>query len=196
MVTLGSVRERNDCLSASFNLDKHISIDKYVPKRFEAKYNEFKEIAWKIRSSQKLNTWVGFDGHKLVIKQKKKDEGSTKFGWEEFDFWIPSINDPLPAPKGVNVRQNTVPSPPLSKETLRKMIFATKVKSELTGQQLIDKLNAEFIQPEDKDIIDHIEFVKKGMIIFHLTSDAHAEPFVAKYKDIDFCSAKVSISKS
>jgi hypothetical protein len=64
--------------------------------------------------------------------------------------------------------------PPLSKETLRKMIFATKVKSDLTGQQLIDKLNAEFLQPEDKDTIDHhIKFVKKGMIIFHLTSDAH-----------------------
>ena len=48
LVTIGSVRERN-----------------------ETKYNEFKEIAWKIRSSQKLNYWVGFDGHKLVIKQKK-----------------------------------------------------------------------------------------------------------------------------
>ena len=57
LVILGSVSDRNDCLSASYNLNKDISIDKYVPKRFENKYNEFKE------------------DHRLVIKQKKKNDG-------------------------------------------------------------------------------------------------------------------------
>ena len=75
LVILGSVSDRNDCLSASYNLNKDISIDKYVPKRFENKYNEFKEVAWKIRTSQNLNTWVGFEDHRLVIKQKKKNDG-------------------------------------------------------------------------------------------------------------------------
>ena len=175
LVSLGSVRERNECLSNSFNLHPDISIDKYVPKRYEAKYVDFKEVAWKIRTSQRLNTWVGFDGHRLVIKQKRKDDGPTKFGWEEFDFWIPTTKDPAPRPRGANTRQIPTPSPALAKDSMKKMVFATKVKSDLVGQPLIDKLLNEYVQAEDGDMVTQIEVVKKHMVIFHLATEAQLE---------------------
>ena len=85
LIMFGSIVERNECLRQSYHLGKGISLDKFVPKRYEEQYRIFKQQAWKLRSTMNVNTWIGFEDQKLVLKQKEKEVNGRRFAWSFYD---------------------------------------------------------------------------------------------------------------
>ena len=79
LVKFGHPTERNSILPLSKNLRRGLTLDKFVPKMYLQKHKEFKKHAWKLKSMFNIQSQVVFDAHNLVVRYKKKDDGTNKY---------------------------------------------------------------------------------------------------------------------
>ena len=95
LVKFGHPTERNSILPFSKNLKRGISIDKFVPKMYLQKHKDFKRHAWKLKSLFNIQSQVVFDAHNLVVRYKKKDDGTNKYNWVIAKEYHPQPEDSL-----------------------------------------------------------------------------------------------------
>ena len=95
LVKFGHPTERNSILPFSKNLKRGISIDKFVPKMYLQKHKDFKRHAWKLKSLFSIQSQVVFDAHNLVVRYKKKDDGTNKYNWVIAKEYHPQPEDSL-----------------------------------------------------------------------------------------------------
>ena len=89
LVKMSHPSERNECMKLSKNLQRGISFDLFVPKRYLQKYRDFKEEAWKLRVTKGVQTFIGFKSFGLQLKFKKRDDQNIKYDWTIYDEFIP-----------------------------------------------------------------------------------------------------------
>ena len=196
LVMLGTIAERNECIRQSFNLARGVTLDKYVPKRYEAQYRAFKEQAWKLRESMNVNTWIGFENHSLVLKQKEKDVEGKKFSWIIFDQWTPRVTDP-PLNQKTNDRKGNLPateSKVLSKDATSKMIFFSGHKNLDNIAEFELKLKAEFLGQEDRELIEKVTAARKGTFVLHFHDKNAISAFKTKYSGHEFHGGKIRLT--
>ena len=194
LVMLGSIAERNECIRQSFNLSRGINLDKYVPKRYEAQYRAFKEQAWKLRESMNVNTWIGFEDHALVLKQKEKDTEGSKFSWNIFDSWTPKVTDPPPTLKKNANKAASAESRSIDKEVTSKMLFISGHKNVVDAAEFENKLKSELVGQEDHSLIERISPARRGNFVLHFQDKNAVMAFKNKYSGQDFLGGKVNLT--
>ena len=95
LVKLGHPTERNLLLPLSKNLKKDdgVTMDKNIPKIYQKKHKEFKRQAWKLSMIHNVQSQVIFEGCKLVLRYKKKDDGLTQYNYTTEREWVPQPED-------------------------------------------------------------------------------------------------------
>ena len=182
---------------ADFNLARGVTLDKYVPKRYEAQYRAFKEQAWKLRESMNVNTWIGFENHSLVLKQKEKDVEGKKFSWIIFDQWTPRVTDPPPNQKKNASRGDLVAaeSKVLNKEATSKMIFFYGHKKNFDNIAEFElNLKSEFLGQEDRDLIEKVTAARKGTFVLYFHDKNAVAAFKNKYSGHEFHGGKIRLT--
>ena len=196
LVMLGSIAERNECIKQSFNLARGVTLDKYVPKRYEAQYRAFKEQAWKLRESMNVNTWIGFENHSLVLKQKEKDIEGKKFSWTIFDQWTPKVTDPPPTQKKNGSKGSVIAaeSKALNKDATSKMIFFSGHKNLDNVAEFEHKLKSEFLGQEDGGLIEKVTAARRGTFVLHFRDKNAVTAFKSKYSGQEFHGGKIRLT--
>ena len=194
----GSVGERDECLRMSFNLAKGITLDKYMPKRYEEQYRVFKDIAYKLRTSMDVNTFIGFQGHDLVLKQKQKNQNGEKFGWVIYDKWTPKVTDQIVGvKKAARGGTNNNSSKQIDLNAMKRLVFVSISGSsgETQGADLEAKLKADLMGQEDSLLIEKVTINKKGSAVLHFLDEKTIKAFIQKYSGKDFLGGKVKLSQ-
>ena len=193
LIMFGNIDERNECIRQSFNLARGTTLDKYVPKRYEAKYRAFKEQAWKLRESMNVNTWIGFEGHALVLKQKEKDVDAKKFSWNLFDTWTPKVTDPPPNIKKNLGNTNSAASKVIKKDATCRMLFFSGHKGVDDKAEFETKLKTELLGQEDLELIEKISAARKGTFVLHFRDQKSITAFKNKYSGQEFLGGKIRL---
>ena len=191
LVMFGSIAERNECIRQSFNLARGITLDKYVPKRYEAQYRAFKEQAWKLRESMNVNTWIGFEGHALVLKQKEKDLEGKKYAWNIFDSWSPKVTDPQPVSKKSAGKAVSAESKVIDKNATSKMLFISGHRGVDNVTEFESKLKSDLLGQEDLKLIEKVSSARKGTFVLHFHDQKLIAAFKNKYSGHDFLGGKI-----
>ena len=104
LVKLGHPTERNQILPFSVNLKNGLDIDKNVPKMYQKMHKNLKRKAWKLKVVHDVQAQVVFDGYKMILRYKKKDNGPTKYNYSIHSDWYPSPSDLSASLGSVSVR--------------------------------------------------------------------------------------------
>ena len=96
-----------------------------------------------------VSTYIGFEKHQLVIKQKQKDTSSQKFGWVVFDSWYPQVTDNLPTNNQTST-SSLGASPAIAADALSNLIFISGVKMDTSKEETELQILTNFLGTEDK----------------------------------------------
>ena len=196
LVMFGSVSERDECLRQSYHLvGTSISFIKYMPKCFEQQYRKFREKAKNLRTALNVNTYIGFEGHELVLKQKQKDTATQKFGWVVFDRWHPHATEHSHANLNQQISGASIgASQAIAVDALSHMIFITGIKTDTSKEVVENNFVSEFIGTEDRQMVERAVMPKAGNAILHLISGADAKALSLKYNGKEFKGAILKVS--
>lgn len=196
LVVFNSIAERNECLRQSFNLaGTAISFDPYMPKSFEAKYREFKDSAWKLRTTMEVKTFIGFENHELVLKQRQKNTDNGNFGWIIFDKWTPKASDPPLEQTRPGPKPDTSVSATIDINAMKKMVFVSGINSEIEKTELENKIKSDLIGQEDHLLIEKAKVAKKGTVVLYFHDSKDIAAFIQKYAGKEFLGVKIRLSQ-
>ena len=196
VLVFNSIAERNECLRQSFNLaGTAISLDPYMPKPFEAKYREFKDSAWKLRTTMEVKTFIGFENHELVLKQRQKNTDHGQFGWIIFDKWTPKASDPPIEQTRPGPKPDSSVSATIDINAMKKMVFVSGIPREIEKDELETKVKADLISLEDRLLIDKVMVAKKGTVVLHFFDSKDIAGFIQKYAGKEFLGVKIRLSQ-
>ena len=166
LVRFGHPTERNQILPLSRNLKRDFSIDKFVPKMYLHKHREFKRHAWKLKSLFNIQAQVVFDGHNLVVRYKRKDDGDTKFNWTIAKEYHPRPEDAVQLSR-VESRDPTKHDTPIidmsCSATCNRSVIVTGCSEKVTPNNVKAELLSH-ISDTDHLHIEEIEWKSKGTV--------------------------------
>ena len=195
LVMFGSVGERDECLRQSFHLaGSSISFIKYMPKCYEQQYRKFREKAKNLRTAMNVSTYIGFEKHELVLKQKQKDTVTQKFGWVVFDKWQPQASENLQVHHQSSA-STTSSSPAIAVDALANTVFIHGVKTEISSQETEKQVLAELIEPEDKQLLEKVVAPKNGIVILYIKSGTDGKALCLKYDGKEYKGTKRKVSQ-
>ena len=195
MIKLSHVTERNICLKNSFNLPKGVTIDRSVPMRYLSKYKDFKSKAWQIRMSQNLMTRIEFQEHSLCLRIRKKDDGEVKYGWTIHEEFTPTVNCPVPSKTKSSKpdTSGTMPTPPLSKAELSMSVIFSNIKSDLTGDILLQKVKAMFNSKQTENIAC-VSMMNPSTFVVKCSAPEHAKKLAKEFINFKFQNSAIKTS--
>ena len=89
-----------------------------------------------------VKTFIGFENHELVLKQRPKNTDGGKLGWVIFDNWAPKASDPPPPNmKNPGPRNDSNSSATIDKDAMKKMVFVSGLKAEIQEKELLAKFS-------------------------------------------------------
>ena len=144
-----------------------------------------------------VNTYIGFQGHELVLKQKQKNLSGERFGWVIYDKWTPKITDQTPAAKKTITRSDTNASKQINLNAMKQMVFVSisGFTGETHGGEMETKLKSDLIGQEDHVLIEKVTTPKMGSAVLHFHNDQSIMAFIQKYSGKDFLGGKVKLSQ-
>ena len=189
LIKFGHPSERNTILSHSKNLaGSKIKIEKHIPKNYQEKYKEFKNLSWKLKTMPEMNymTQIVFDAHTLVLRFKKKDEAGEKYHWTIHSTFVPPMESKSEEKTTLKVPKGVKPTPHPEASATSKAnaaIFMTmKGMTEMqTKDTFKDKLNG-YLREGDKDLIEDIKVTKRpDLLILYCKSWSDAKMISTSY---------------
>ena len=186
-VELGHVSQRNLCFKYVKNLDRKISLDKYVPKQYLSKYREYKETSWKLRMAHGVSTRIDFDGAEMVLRYKRKDGEGLTYSFVIHESYTPKPEQPKPK-SAYTPATGSTPTPLLPPPGDELIVI-------MSGIQGVDKTRdkeiMEFFTEEDRKNIINISRPSNSVATIFLKQNA--KKFVERYNGKDFKEKKISL---
>ena len=131
-----------------------------MPKCFEQQYRKFREKAKNLRTALNVSTYIGFEKHQLVLKQKQKDTSTQKFGWVVFDSWFPQVTDHLQATHQTS--SNSIgASPAIAVDVLSNLIFISGIRMDSSKEETEQQILTIFLGTEDSQLVEKAVVPKK-----------------------------------
>ena len=156
-------------------------------------YRQFEDKAFKLRNNMDVNTWTGFEGFKLVLKQKQKDSTDQKYDWVIFDEYSPKPSDAPAVGKGQVKKIGGKASTIISKDIFNTMAFLSGYPADIKEEEIVEKVRTDFIEREDKKLITDITLAKKGSVVLHFSKHDDMMAFVKKNRDRQFLGKPVRL---
>ena len=162
LVKLGHPTERNQLLPLSANLKQGVTMDKNIPKMYQKSHKEFKRLCWKLKLLHNVQAQVIFEGYKLILRYKKKDEGVTKFNWVVEKEFYPQPSDLQSSLSSSSTKDpNKHDTPMVDRISASKTIIVTGVPNEVTRDTVLTDFTNYFKDLDQANITD-IQFKSKG----------------------------------
>ena len=115
LILFSNPSDRNLVLSFSKNLkNPKLSIEKHIPKIYQAEYKKFKNIAAKFRLIPDMNcqTQITFDSHLMLLRYKARDTHNQKFQYiTHSEFYPPMEQASSHLKSSLHIPPGTVPTP-------------------------------------------------------------------------------------
>ena len=169
LVKLGHPTERNQLLPLSSNLKHGITIDKNIPKMYQKTHKEFKRRCWKLQVLHDVKAQVVFEGFKMILRYKRKDEGATKFNWLVEKEFVPEPSDlesvfasssaKDPEKLDTPVIDNSIVAP------CNSTIIVTGVSADITESNVSKEFLKHFGGKDEHDLLQDIKLKTKGTVI-------------------------------
>ena len=127
-----------------------------------------------------VKTFIGFENHELVLKQRPKNTEGGKLGWAIFDNWSPKASDPPPNMRNPGPRNDTNTPAAIDKNAMKKMMFVSGLKAELQEKELLNKFS-DLVGLEDSALIERVVLAKKGTVVVHFIDVKNIAAFIQKH---------------
>ena len=196
-MTFSSPQDPNIVLSFSRNLkNSKISIEKHVPKIYQAEYKKFKSMAAKLRLLPEMNyqTQITFDSHLMLLRYKSRDTHNQKYQYITYSEYYPPMNQASSGLKSsLHIPPGTVPTPvisPAAASKAKSSFFMTGMTTERTEETFVRQFT-EYMKEEDKTSITEIKLVKKNTAVIYCKSWEDCKRIVEKMRDSKFENEKV-----
>ena len=185
LVKFGHPTERNLILPFSKNLKRGLNLDKFVPKMYLQKHKDFKRHAWKLKSVFNLQAQVIFDAHNLVVRYKKKDDGTNKYNWVIAKEFHPQPEDQLLSSRAESRDPSKLDTPIIDMSTssaCNRSIIVSGVPDNITN------INAElefrkYFDTKDHNYLEDIHFKSKGTTVIVCKDWASCKLISDSYKE-------------
>ena len=142
-----------------------------------------------------VNTYIGFEEHELVLKQKQIDSDGNKFGWIIYDKWAPKVSDPSPSITKSGHRAESKASNTIDLNAMKHRVFVSGIKASIGQAEVENKLRSDLIGKEDHTLIEKVTVAKKGTYVLHFLHTKDIPAFIKKYSGNDFLGGKVRPSQ-
>ena len=185
-VTLCNAQQRNICLALSRNLPRGVSLDKFVPKAYLAKYEDFKKKAWQLRTIHKVQTRIDFNGPILTLRYKTRDTTETKYSFIIHSEYTPPPQTPK-VKSSVVTPEGLVPSTPLPICHVAIMTNIDGIDPKASPSPLFD-----LFTPNDKLCIEKISMQNSSTAIIYCKDPDSRTKIVEAYHGKQLNSKKVS----
>ena len=192
--------DRNLVLSFSKNLrNSKISIEKHVPKVYQAEYKKFKSTAAKLRLLPEMNyqTQITFDSHLMLLRYKARDTPNQKFQYITHSEYYPPMSQASSGLKSsLHIPPGTVPTPVISAATTSKAnnsFIMTGMISERTEDMFVRQFTAH-VKEEDRASILEIKLLKRNTAVIYCKSWDDCKRIVNGIKEAKFENEKVYYS--
>ena len=195
LVKLGHPTERNQLLPLSSNLKHGITIDKNIPKLYQKMHKEFKRRCWKLQMLHDVKAQVVFEGYKMILRYKKKDEGATKFNWFVEKEFVPEPSDLETVLVSSSTKDpNKVDTPVVDNSIVapcNSSIIVTGVSAEITESNAIKEFMKHFGGKDEHAMIADIKLKSKGTVIVACKDWAGCKYFFDKYHETELLGKKL-----
>ena len=142
-----------------------------------------------------VKTFIGFENHELVLKQRPKNTDGGKLGWVIFDNWAPKASDPPPPNmKNPGPRNDSNSSATIDKDAMKKMVFVSGLKAEIQEKELLAKFS-DLVGLEDSALIERIVLAKKGTVVIHFLDAKSIAAFIQKHSGKELLGDKIRLSQ-
>ena len=139
-----------------------------------------------------VQTWTGFDGHELVIKQKVTGPDNSKSFWAVYENWHPKASDSNLSK--LNDKKTDL-AKPLSKDAMKNIVFISGYPHDVQASEHEAKLKSDLIGKEDHTLFSKMVAGKKGATLLYFCDPKTIPAFVQKYSGKDFLGKTVRISQ-
>ena len=196
LVKFGHPTERNSILPLSKNLRRGLTLDKFVPKMYLQKHKEFKRHAWKLKSMFNVQSQVVFEAHNLVVRYKKKDDGTNKYNWVIAKEFHPQPEDSLTLSRTEARDPSKLDTPIIDmscNSACNRSVIVTGIPD------IINNINAElefrkYIDSKDENLIETVDFKSKGTLIIACRDWAACKHISDTYQDIKMSEKKLTFT--
>ena len=159
-------------------------MDKNIPKMYQKSHKEFKRLCWKLKLLHNVQAQVIFEGYKLILRYKKKDEGVTKFDWVVEKEFHPEPSD---LQSSLSTSSNKDPSkhdtPIVDKISASKTIIVTGVPNQVTRDSVLTDFNSYFKETDQGNITD-IQYKTKGTVLIICKDWAACKQIASTYEKV------------
>lgn len=199
LLKLGHPTERNQILPFSSNLEKGLNVDKNIPKIYQSKHKEFKRKAWKLKVLYNIQTQIVFDGFKMVLRYKKKDDGVTKYNYTKYWEWFPEPSDLAPTLNTASSNDPNKHETPLIDSSHESESTRSIIISGISETITASNANLEFldyISDEDHEKIEEIRFKSKGLLVVICKDWAECKHIAQSYQKVKFKDREIHFTLS
>ena len=185
LVKLGHPTERNQLLPLSSNLKQGITIDKNIPKLYQKTHKEFKRRCWKLQLLHDVKAQVVFEGYKMILRYKKKDQGVTKFNWVVEKEFVPEPSDLEAVLVSSSTRDPNKHDTPVIDNSVvascNTTIIVTGVSSDVTESNCKREFLKLFAGNEEHTFLKDIKYKSRGTVLVICKDWAGCKYFCDKY---------------
>ena len=200
LMNFSSSFDRNLVLSFSKNLkNSKVSIEKHIPKIYQAEYKKFKNIAAKLRlmPDMKYQTQIIFDAHLMLLRYKARDTPNQRFQYITHSEYYPPISQATSDLKSsLHVPVGTIPTPVISPDILSKAnnsFMMSGMTMDRTEEMFVRQFRAHIKDEENTHVTD-IKLIKKNMAVIYCNSLEACKRVIESFKDSKFENEKVYFS--
>ena len=168
----------------------HIKVEKHIPKNYQAKYKEFKSMAWKLKNMPEMNysTQIIFDNHIMMLRVKGKDTEDEKFHWINHASFEPPMESNNAEKSTLKTPIGSKATPPPDNSTINKansaFFMTLKGMTEIYTADTFKSMLIEYLNPEHKDKIVEVKMTKRpDLVIAYCDSWPTAKDISTNYKN-------------
>lgn len=186
LVKLGHPTERNQLLPLSSNLRQGITIDKNIPKMYQKTHKEYKRRCWKLQTLHNVKAQVVFEGYKMILRYKKKDDGVTKFNWFVEQEFVPNPSDLESVLSSSSAKDPNKHDTPVIDNSIAAACNSTVIVTGVSHEISVSNVRAEFLKhfagKDEHTFVQDIQLKSKGTAIIVCKDWAGCKYFCDKYQ--------------
>ena len=200
LINFSCSSDRNLILSFSKNLkNTKISIEKHVPKIYQAEYKRFKNIAQKLRLLPETNyqTQISFDSHLMLLRYKARDTATQKFQYTTHSEYYPPMSQAASDLKSsLHIPPGTIPTPVITpdvRDRVNNSFTMSGMTTERT-QETFERQFKEYVKTEDRSSIVGVKLLRKNMAVIYCKTWEDCNRIISHARNTKFENEKVFFS--
>ena len=165
---------------------------------YQKTHKEFKRRCWKLQVLHDVKAQVVFEGFKMILRYKRKDEGATKFNWLVENEFVPEPSDLESVFASSSAKDpEKLDTPVIDNSSVapcNSTIIVTGVTADITESNVSKEFLKHFGGKDEHVLLQDIKFKTKGTVIVTCKDWAGCKYFYDKYHKTELLGKQIFLT--